>query len=109
MLHDSYTVPLGNNQKRAFHGSRFSGNLVRLEIEAVLGKSKNITLDFSGVGVVTQSFIDEVIGVLILEHGANVLHSLAFKNCNDDVKSVINYVVNTRIEDTLKPRSSHAH
>jgi len=93
-------IKLGNAQEaRVFHGGRSAGQQLRMEIEDFLNANDYITLDFSGVGVVTQSYIDEAIGVLVLEYGQNILSRLAFKNCNEDVAAVIRYVASTRAED----------
>ena len=96
-------------QTRVFHGSRASGQQLRLEIEEALNGSDRVTLDFAGVGVVTQSYIDEAIGVLILQFGPNILQRLSFKNCNEDVKAVLNYVAGTRSEDFLSKHAAIIH
>jgi len=96
-------------ERRFFLGSRYSGNRLRLELEEALGHHDRVVLDFTGVGVVTQSFIDEAIGVLILQHGPDILRRLSFKNCNEDVQSVIRYVANTRCEDFQKQQVPSVH
>jgi len=96
-------ITLGQSQeRRVFHGGRASGQQLRMKIDESLNASDHVTLDFSGVGVVTQSFIDEAIGVLILEYGPQILNRLGFKHCNEDIKAVIRYVAATRSEDFRK-------
>jgi len=73
-------------------GSRHSGRILREKIEELLGNSNTITLDFSGINLVTQSFIDEAIGVIIRQIGPSFHHRIHFKDCNDVVKSVITMV-----------------
>lgn len=103
-------IKLGHSeQARVFHGSRASGQQLRLDIEEALNANDRVTLDFDGVGVVTQSFIDEAIGVLILQFGPNILKRLSFKNCNEDVKAVLNYVAGTRCEDYSGKQASVVH
>ncbi len=102
-------IKLGNAQEaRVFHGGRSAGQQLRMEIEDFLNANDHITLDFSGVGVVTQSYIDEAIGVLVLD-GQNILSRLAFKNCNEDVTSVIRYVASTRSEDFQRKQTVLIH
>jgi len=103
-------IKLGLSEKaRVFHGSRAAGQQLRFEIEDALNAHDRVTLDFSGVGVVTQSYIDEAVGVLILQFGPSVLQRLSFKNCNEDVKAVLNYVAGTRSEDYFKQNAPSIH
>ncbi|MNC80484.1 hypothetical protein D3C75_1332900 [compost metagenome] len=53
-------------------------------------------IDFSGADV-TQSFIDELIGALILKNGREVISHLIFENCSADVKGIISFVVRDRV------------
>jgi len=103
-------LKLGNRQKaNAFYGSRAFGQELRFEVEEGLSANERVVLDFSNVGVVTQSYIDEAIGVLILQFGPEILERLSFKNCNDDIKAVLGYVANTRCEDFLKNQPATVH
>jgi hypothetical protein len=76
-------------------GMRASATPYRKEIERSLDTGYSVAIDFSGKDA-TQSFVDELIGGLILKRGRGVLSSLSFKNCPDDVKSIIKFVVNDR-------------
>lgn len=58
-----------------------------------LEKKDEVTLDFSGVDSATQSFIHALISDLFRKFGNDVLDRIAFKNCSDDVKKIINIVV----------------
>jgi len=101
---------LGDSTKaRAFHGSRASGQLLRLALEEALQSEDHVTLDFTGVGIVTQSFIDEVVGVLILEYGPEILQRLSFKSCNEDVQAVIRFVAASRSENFLSKQQTTIH
>ncbi len=101
---------LGDSAKaRAFHGSRASGQLLRMELEEALQTEDRVTLNFVGVGIVTQSFIDEVVGVLILEYGPEILQRLSFKGCNEDVQAVIHFVAASRSEDFLSKQRATIH
>jgi len=101
---------LGDSAKvRAFHGSRASGQLLRMELEQALQAEDRVTLDFTGVGIATQSFIDELVGVLILEYGPEILRRLSFKGCNEDIRAVIHFVAASRTEDFLSRQKKIVH
>ena len=76
-------------------GMRASATPYRKEIEQCLDTGNTVAIDFSGKDA-TQSFVDELLGGLILKRGRAVLQRLSFKNCPDDVKSIIKFVVNDR-------------
>ena len=63
------------------------------KITPVIKNKKEIILDFNGVEGSTQSFIHALISELIREEGPGVLDLISFKNCNQNVKNVINIVV----------------
>lgn len=43
--------------------------------------------------------MDELLGALILRYGPSVLERVAFKSCSEDVKTVIQFIANTRGRD----------
>lgn len=88
--------------KAHFLGSRFRARELREELEALLIKTDEVALDFTGMVSATQSFIDELLGVLILKHGPDIVQRFVFKGCTDDIKEIINFVVSTRTEDYQK-------
>lgn len=53
----------------------------------------DVVLDFEGVESVTQSFVHALLSEAIRDLSAEVLDKIAFKNCNDTVKEIINIVV----------------
>ncbi|MDA8337026.1 MAG: STAS-like domain-containing protein [Peptococcaceae bacterium] len=73
-------------------GSRHSGRILREKIEAVLGNSNIVLLDFDGINLVTQGFIDEALGVIIRRMGPAFQGRVHFKNCNELVQTVITMV-----------------
>ncbi|WJO23187.1 STAS-like domain-containing protein [Pseudomonas soli] len=85
-------------------GMRASAAPFRQEIEGCIGNGSKIAIDFSGKDA-TQSFVDELIGGLILKHGRIILSSMTFKNCSDDVKSIIKFVVNDRVHQRESERA----
>jgi hypothetical protein len=80
-------------------GTRDAAVPLRREVEQVLDRPPSVVcVDFAGVSV-TQSFMDEFLGVLILRHGPGILQRLTFKECAEDAKAVIRFVVSTRSRD----------
>lgn len=67
---------------------------VRIDlITPPLKKGNEVVLDFAKVGSTTQSFIHALLSELIRKWGPEVLDKIAFKNCNETVKGIINIVV----------------
>lgn len=81
-----------------FFGTRFIGQQMRGELEALLDRNQSVEIDFTGLNA-TQSFVDELIGVLVLHYGAAVLQRLTFKGCNEDIKAILHFVVSSRLAD----------
>ena len=63
------------------------------KIEPALKKDQGIVIDFNNVEAATQSFIHALISQLIREFGVDVLEKVAFKDCNETVKKIIEIVV----------------
>lgn len=75
---------------------------VREELEIALAQAgAEVVLDFSDVSA-TQSFIDELVGALVLRSGPDVLSRIVFKGCSDDVRAIIEFVVSDRCDQYLK-------
>ena len=89
-----------------FIGTRASAASIREEAEVLLarGLDAEVVFDFSGVEV-TQSFVDELIGRLILRQGPDVLNQLVFRSCSEDVRSVIEFVASDRCDQYIKQNS----
>ena len=89
-----------------FLGSRFRARELREEVEQLLAQADEVVLDFTGMKSATQSFVDELVGVLILKHGPDIVQRLVFKGCSEDIKEILSFVVASRSEDFLK-RNQH--
>lgn len=63
------------------------------EITPLLEKNEEIILDFEKIDSVTQSFIHALISEVIREFGGEALDKISFKNCNENVRKIINIVV----------------
>lgn len=88
--------------KAQFLGSRFRARELREEVEELLAHADEVVLDFTGMKSATQSFIDELVGVLVLKHGPDIVQRLVFKGCAEDIKEILGFVVSSRSEDFLK-------
>jgi hypothetical protein len=86
-------------------GLRASATPFRKQIENQLDDGSNVVIDFSGKEA-TQSFVDELIGALVLRRGRTVISQITFKNCPDDVKSIIKFVINDRFQQLMEERAT---
>lgn len=86
-------------------GSRSSAMPLREMVEEALSSRQEVVFDFKHVRV-TQSFIDELIGRVVLNNGPEILDRLIFKSCSDDVRAIIEFVVSDRCDQYIK---SHTH
>lgn len=78
---------------------------VREQAEDALPQGREVVFDFAGIEV-TQSFIDALVGALILRHGPEILERVIFKNCPDDTRAIIEFVATDRCDQFLR---SHSH
>ncbi len=63
------------------------------QIIPALESSQRVTLDFSKIDSVTQSFIHALISDLIRKYGIEVLDKINFKSCNENIQKIITIVV----------------
>lgn len=97
-------IPLIQHAHGRLIGARESAIPLRLQVEEALSSGADVVFDFAGVEV-TQSFIDALIGVLILKRGPVVLDQMVFKSCSDDVRAIIEFVAADRADQYLKTRA----
>lgn len=55
-------------------------------------KKEEIILDFINIESITQSFMHALISEVIRKNGPEILDSIYFKNCNKNVKNIVNIV-----------------
>jgi hypothetical protein len=79
-------------------GTRYSAIELRENIEQRLESCQTVQIDFDGV-FVTQSFVDELFGPMILRMGPAVLQRLAFSGCNEETKAILSLVFASRLQD----------
>jgi hypothetical protein len=79
-------------------GTRYSAIKFRERVSQQLETCQTVQVDFSEV-FVTQSFVDELFGPLILRMGPALLDRLVFSGCNDDTRAILNLVFASRLLD----------
>jgi|GEM_PF-902351 len=89
-------------------GSRQFALPIRDELIGMLANSHQVEVDFARTNP-TQSFIDELIGVLVLDQGKDVLSKLVLKNCSADIKAILHLVVSDRLEQRSHIRSDEEY
>lgn len=77
-----------------FIGSREAGEIIRNKMDVLLNQGiESITLDFSGIEEITQSFGDEIIGIYVRAFGINFVKSrIKLNNANQSIKDTLNFV-----------------
>lgn len=98
-------IILANLARGHFIGTRATAATIRENVEVALAHGYEVVFDFSGIEV-TQSFVDELIGALVLRIGPDVLRQIVFKSCSDDVRSVIEFVATDRCDQYIQ---AHTH
>jgi hypothetical protein len=93
----SHYISLQSFAKSKTMGIRALAKPIRHEVEEALKLGQEVVFDFSGVGV-TQSFVDELIGAVILREGPCVLSKMLFKGCSDDARAILKFVTSDRSE-----------
>ncbi len=85
-----------------FVGSRGAGETIRKIMKKELDKKDGIvTLDFSGIEQVTQSFIDEFFGIFVRAFGVEYIKGrVRLVNETQGTKDTINYVIKYSIKKT---------
>lgn len=94
-MNTQITLATGSETIRTL-GMRKTAIPFRQKIEQEISFGNKVSIDFSNKDA-TQSFVDELVGALVLKHGRDILSQLSFKNCSDDLKSIIRFVINDRV------------
>lgn len=76
-----------------------TGSFFRNEVEIALAKDP-VVVDFEGIEVITQSFSDEFLGQILAHEGQDILRTLKFKNCSEEVQAVILSTAHRFLSDT---------
>lgn len=94
-------IPLQPLVRGHMVGMRDKALPVREQVEAALTSGHDVEINFAGVEA-TQSFIDELVGGLILRHGPDVLQRLVFRSCSDNVRAIVEFVAADRADQFRK-------
>ena len=78
-----------------FAGSRKKGEKIREKIVQDIQSSEDgVTLDFVQIKMITQSFGDEILGILTRANGIGYIkNNIRLVNENKDIKDILNYVI----------------
>ena len=87
-----------------FMGTRVFARELRSQLEMRLAESAEVEVSFDGVSI-SQAFADELVGVMLLQHGPDILKRLVFKGCSDSVKGLIEFVVADRYDEYMATRA----
>ena len=75
--------------------------LLRQSILKMLSVSSRFTIDFVGVRTVSDSFADELFGVLVADHGGEWLHDhVSLVGLSPEVRSIILSAIERGLERT---------
>lgn len=81
-------------------GMRSSAAPLRRTIELALEKEREVVVNFTGVEV-TQSFVDELLGALILREGPEIMQRLILKGCSNQTRGIVKFVAADRAEQFM--------
>lgn len=81
-------------------GMRSSAVPLRRTIELALEKEREVIVNFTGVEV-TQSFVDELLGALILREGPKITQRLILKGCSEQTRGIVKFVAADRAEQFM--------
>lgn len=84
-------------------GMRSSAIPIRLQIQQALDARQEVVINFTGVAV-TQSFIDELLGALILRNGPSIMQRIILKGCSEETRGIIRFVVSDRAQQFMQAR-----
>lgn len=77
---------------------------IRDQVVAALEEGQDIVLDFAGTNP-TQSFVDELVGALVMDRGEGVLKRLTMRNCDEDTRTILHFVVSDRLNQLMQRQS----
>ncbi|HEY4213163.1 MAG TPA: STAS-like domain-containing protein [Steroidobacteraceae bacterium] len=98
------TIASGTEPLRVL-GTRYGAVHLRERVEERLASCDSVNVDFGGT-FVTQSFVDELFGPLILRMGPAVLQRLIFSGCGEDTQAILKLVFASRIRDFSSRQST---
>jgi hypothetical protein len=96
-------INIDMHNKESGVGTRKSGEKIRNELNNIYKQSsKNITLDFANINIISSSFADELIGKLVTEFGFYGFNNIfKLKNMNANVQSIVQRSVAQRMMESF--------
>lgn len=77
--------------------SRHLGATIRASAEAVMAQEQEVTIDFSGIMMVSHSFADELLGKLIVQLGATAFQErVHLHNVDPEIAPILRFVFRNR-------------
>ena len=73
------------------------------QVRLAVAAGERVTLDFTGVTLVTQSFIHALISDILRSEGEAVLKRITFKGCAPGVRGIVETVVQYTLETIEEP------
>jgi len=89
-------------------GMRSTALPLRRMIEGALADGDEVSIDFSGIEV-TQSFVDELLGAVILKHGAQVMSRVVLKGCSTNTRGIVRFVATDRATQFVSSSQQARH
>ena len=91
-------------------GTRQSGERIRNELINIFKVSKKVIhIDFMGVGIISSSFADELIGKLIVQLGIFQFQNVfRLKNMNETIQIIVQRSVSQRMAESIEKPDSGA-
>ena len=84
-------------------GTRSDGGEIRNKIMSEINKGEKVILDFSHVDLVSGSFADECLGIMIAEKGFDfVKNNVTIQNSNPSVTLVLKQTMKNRLRPPVK-------
>jgi hypothetical protein len=79
-------------------GTRHSALEFRKQLEEQLESCQTLQVAFDGI-FVTQGFVDELFGPVILRLGPAIIDRLVFSGCDQDKQAILQLVFGARLQD----------
>jgi hypothetical protein len=79
---------------------RCSAVPIRKTIELAFENEREVIVNFTGVEVM-QSFVDELLGALILREGPEIMQRLILKGCSEQTRGIVKFVAADRAEQFM--------
>ncbi len=85
-----------------------AARIVRSEVSKTILRSRSVVLDFAGVDLITQSFADELVRDIVLQHGPK---AVAWSHADPGVERILRHAIAARLNSprTNRPIPIRVH